>query len=166
MLRSYFLWRNFILLPEETEKRKLIPRSNRQNKCHFPPPLSCAGYWPCCHPWLLFHSQLLCKAGSRGLQSSAHSLGAVLQAGTLQAPRHTLQSPFVQGTPAPQALLLFKWPRKDKRTRDVILTPAQTQPQCSVIYQGLLASVWSSWLVPLTVENRFNLRTLLGSSQC
>lgn len=34
-------------------------------------------------------------------------LGAVLQAETLQAPRHPLQSPFVQGTAAPPALLLL-----------------------------------------------------------
>lgn len=106
------------------------------------------------------------QSWKQGPAELSHSLGAVLQAGTLQAHRHTLQSPFVQGTPAPQALLLFKWPRADKRSRDVSLTPDQTQPQCPVTYQGLLASVWSSWLVPLKVENRFNLGILLGSSHC
>lgn len=36
VLRSYFLWRNFILLPGETEKGKWAPHRDRQNKCHSP----------------------------------------------------------------------------------------------------------------------------------
>lgn len=100
MLRSYFLWRNFILLPEETEKRKWTPHSDRQNKCHFPP-MCHAVLWACralpipwkqCCSWDLASSQ-------------AHPPEPI-------CPGHT-------------STAALKWPRTDKRIRDVILTPDQ-----------------------------------------
>lgn len=67
MLHSYFLWRNFILLPGETEKEEGTPLSDRQNKYLSSPPLAEQAYTEnclCCQPWVLTHSHLPYKAGS------------------------------------------------------------------------------------------------------
>lgn len=99
----YFLWRNFILLPEEMEKGKWVSHSDGQNKCHSPL-LSQQTYTEkrcCCQPRSLPTAPRPAKLEA-GVCSTGHSpdhgLGATLQFGALQASKHTTQIPFVQQT--------------------------------------------------------------------